>query len=49
MRVSKQENENLLSLLEHVQRAKEELERMNVGKAHDEIVAALKFQFITEE
>ena len=46
MRVSKQEKENLISFLEHVQRAKEELERMNVGKAHDEIVAALSNEFV---
>lgn len=31
-------------LYSHVSKAKEELERMNVGMAHDELVAALNIK-----
>jgi hypothetical protein len=35
-------------MIGHVQTAKSELERMNIGKAHDELVAALDVEFMLE-
>lgn len=41
MKATKQERDTIVQMFAHLQRAKDELERMNVGTAHDEIAAAL--------
>lgn len=43
-------NEKVASLYTHLYAAKKELENMNIGKAHDEIVAAISIELkLTED
>jgi len=41
--------EKIEQLFAHLHKAKDELERINVGVAHDEIIAALSITFTFEE
>lgn len=49
MKVTRQERDQIVQLFAHIQRAKDELARMNVGTAHDEIAAALSITINIEE
>lgn len=41
MKIAIEDKEKWEVMCEHLHRAKQELENMNVGKAHEEIVAAI--------
>lgn len=44
MKIAIEDKEKWVALYEHLYRAKQELENMNVGKAHEEIVASLNIE-----